>query len=74
MIDVSWMTGGKQGTGIDSAASLFSKVLVKNGYNVYGYREYFSNIKGMHSFFTVRVSDATANSLSGCMTLIPSSG
>ncbi|MBE5729384.1 2-oxoacid:acceptor oxidoreductase subunit alpha [Candidatus Parvarchaeota archaeon] len=64
MIDVSWMTGGKQGTGIDSAASLFSKVLVKNGYNVYGYREYFSNIKGMHSFFTVRVSDAAINSQS----------
>ncbi|MEM3844493.1 MAG: 2-oxoacid:acceptor oxidoreductase family protein, partial [Candidatus Parvarchaeota archaeon] len=64
MIDVSWMTGGKQGTGIDSAASLFSKTLVRNGYNVYGYREYFSNIKGMHSFFTVRISDKEINSQS----------
>lgn len=51
------MTGGKQGSGIDAALGLFSRVMMKFGYNIYGYREYFSNIKGMHSFFTVRVSE-----------------
>ncbi len=51
------MTGGKQGSGIDSALSIFSKMVMSHGYRIYGYREYFSNIKGMHSFFTVRVSD-----------------
>ncbi len=51
------MTGGKQGSGIDVALGLFSRVMMSFGYNIYGYREYFSNIKGMHSFFTVRVSD-----------------
>ncbi|MCW1292416.1 MAG: 2-oxoacid:acceptor oxidoreductase subunit alpha [Candidatus Rehaiarchaeum fermentans] len=64
MIDISWMTGGKQGSGIDSSANLFSKILIKNGYNVYGYREYFSNIKGRHSFFTIRISDKEIHSIS----------
>ena len=63
MVDLNWMTGGKQGSGIDAALSLFSRVMIKFGYNVYGYREYFSNIKGMHSFFTVRVSDKKISSI-----------
>ncbi len=57
MVELTWMTGGKQGSGIDVALGLFSRLMMKFGYNIYGYREYFSNIKGMHSFFTVRVSD-----------------
>jgi 2-oxoglutarate ferredoxin oxidoreductase subunit alpha len=57
MVEFTWMTGGKQGSGIDVALGLFSRVMMSFGYNIYGYREYFSNIKGMHSFFTVRVSD-----------------
>ncbi len=57
MVDFCWMTGGKQGSGIDSALNIFSKMMMQHGYYIYGYREYFSNIKGMHSFFTVRVSD-----------------
>jgi 2-oxoglutarate ferredoxin oxidoreductase subunit alpha len=57
MVELVWMTGGKQGSGIDVGLGLFSRVMMAFGYNIYGYREYFSNIKGMHSFFTVRVSD-----------------
>lgn len=56
-IDFQWITGGKQGSGIDTAQYIFSSAIAKYGYYVFGYREYFSNIKGMHSFFTVRVSD-----------------
>ena len=63
MFDFSWMTGGKQGSGIDSALGLFSRILMKQGYYTFGYREYFSNIKGMHSFFTVRVSDKNVRAL-----------
>jgi 2-oxoglutarate ferredoxin oxidoreductase subunit alpha len=63
MVDFSWMVGGKQGSGIDSTLGLFSRIMMKRGYYVYGYREYFSNIKGMHSFFTVRVSDKNVHSL-----------
>jgi 2-oxoglutarate ferredoxin oxidoreductase subunit alpha len=63
MTDINWMTGGKQGSGIDSALSLFSRIMVKFGYNIYGYREYFSNIEGMHSFFTVRISDKKVSAI-----------
>ena len=57
MVDFTWMTGGKQGSGIDAALEMFSKIMIKHGYKTFGYREYFSNIKGMHSFFIVRVSE-----------------
>ena len=63
MTELTWMTGGKQGSGIDVSLGLFSRVMMKYGYNIYGYREYFSNIKGMHSFFTVRVSDKEVSSI-----------
>ncbi|MEM0142978.1 MAG: 2-oxoacid:acceptor oxidoreductase subunit alpha [Candidatus Parvarchaeum sp.] len=63
MTELTWMTGGKQGSGVDVALGLFSRVMMKYGYNIYGYREYFSNIKGMHSFFTVRVSDKEVASI-----------
>lgn len=63
MTELTWMTGGKQGSGIDVSLSLFSRVMMKYGYNIYGYREYFSNIKGMHSFFTVRVSEKEVASI-----------
>ncbi len=69
MVDFGWMTGGKQGSGIDSALGLFSRILMKYGYYTYGYREYFSNIKGMHSFFTVRVSDKNIRSLGSLVDL-----
>lgn len=69
MIDFSWMTGGKQGSGIDSALGLFSRIMMKHGYYTYGYREYFSNIKGMHSFFTVRVADKNIRALSSFVDL-----
>ncbi len=61
--DMSWMTGGKQGSGIDAALGLFSRIMMKYGYDIYGYREYYSNIMGMHSFFTVRVCQSPRNSL-----------
>lgn len=62
MQDFTWMTGGKQGSGIDSALEIFSRLMIRHGYHTFGYREYFSNIKGMHSFFIVRVSDKKINS------------
>ncbi len=69
MIDFSWMTGGKQGSGIDSALGTFGKILMKKGYRIFGYREYFSNIKGMHSFFIVRISDKKINSFKSTVEL-----
>ncbi len=55
--DFSWLIGGPQGSGVDTAANIFSRVGIKLGYHVFGKREYHSNIKGQHSYFVVRISD-----------------
>ena len=56
-IDFTWMIGGPQGSGVETAANIFSQVFSKMGYQIFGKREYYSNIKGEHSYFAVRVSD-----------------
>jgi len=65
--DIMWVTGGPQGSGIDTAANLFARAVAKAGYYVYGKREYHSNIKGKHSYFETRVSREKASS---CMDAI----
>jgi len=55
--DFTWMIGGPQGSGVETAANIFSQVFSKMGYQVFGKREYYSNIKGEHSYFAVRISD-----------------
>ena len=54
---LTWVIGGAQGSGVDSAANIFSKACSNGGLHIFGKREYYSNIKGEHSYFTVRVSD-----------------
>ena len=54
--DFTWMIGGPQGSGVETAANIFSQVFSKMGYQIFGKREYYSNIKGEHSYFAVRVS------------------
>jgi 2-oxoglutarate ferredoxin oxidoreductase subunit alpha len=54
---LSWVIGGAQGSGVDSAANIFSRACAIGGLHLFGKREYYSNIKGEHSYFTVRVSD-----------------
>ncbi|MEM2944694.1 MAG: 2-oxoacid:acceptor oxidoreductase family protein, partial [Methanomassiliicoccales archaeon] len=53
----NWMAGGPQGSGVDTAANIFGKACAIGGFHVYGRREYHSNIKGMHSYFHLRVSE-----------------
>ena len=55
--ELTWMIGGPQGSGVETAANIFSQVFSKMGYHVFGKREYYSNIKGEHSYFAVRVSE-----------------
>jgi 2-oxoglutarate/2-oxoacid ferredoxin oxidoreductase subunit alpha len=54
--DLNWMVGGAQGSGVDLAAGAFARSCILAGLWVYGTREYYSNIKGLHSYFEVRVS------------------
>lgn len=51
------MAGGPQGSGVDSAANIFGKACGYGGLYVYGRREYHSNIKGLHSYFHLRISN-----------------
>ncbi|MDA4113371.1 MAG: 2-oxoacid:ferredoxin oxidoreductase subunit alpha [Thaumarchaeota archaeon] len=60
--DFSWMTGGAQGSGIDTSANIFAKAAAQGGLQVFGNREYYSNIKGEHSYFRVRLSTDTIRS------------
>lgn len=55
--DISWLIGGPQGSGVESAANIFSRACASMGYHIFGKREFYSNIKGEHSYFIVRVSD-----------------
>ena len=57
MKEINWMAGGPQGAGVDSAANIFGRACGYGGLYVYGRREYHSNIKGLHSYFHLRVSD-----------------
>ncbi len=50
------MIGGVQGSGVDTSANVFARAAATGGLYVFGKREYYSNIKGEHSYFQVRVS------------------
>ena len=56
------MIGGVQGSGVDTSAQFFAKAASAGGLQVFGKREYYSNIKGEHSYFQVRVSPGTIRS------------
>lgn len=53
--DLSWMVGGAQGSGVDLSARLFALACANGGLWVIGKREYYSNIKGKHSYYQVSV-------------------
>lgn len=61
-MDLTWVIGGPQGGGVESAANIFAGACAGCGLKVFGKREYYSNIKGEHSYFGVRVSDREIHS------------
>jgi 2-oxoglutarate ferredoxin oxidoreductase subunit alpha len=54
---VNWMAGGPQGSGVDTASNIFGKACGYGGLCVFGRREFHSNIKTMHSYFSQRISN-----------------
>ncbi len=54
--ELAWRVGGPQGSGVDTAAGIFSRACAIGGLHLYGRREYYSNIKGRHSYYDVRVA------------------
>lgn len=57
------MAGGAQGSGVDSSANIFARACCYGGLHVYGKREYSSNIKGLHSYFHIRVREKEVGSI-----------
>ena len=53
---INWMAGGAQGSGVDTAANIFGRACGYGGLWVFGRREYHSNIKGLHSYFHLRLA------------------
>ncbi len=53
---INWMAGGPQGSGVDTASTIFGRACGYGGLYVFGRREFHSNIKTMHSYFHQRVS------------------
>ena len=70
--DFTWLVGGPQGSGVESGANIFTRVCAEVGYNVFGKREFYSNIKGEHSYFAVRISDEEVASTLNGITLMAS--
>jgi len=71
-VDFTWLIGGPQGSGVESGANIFSKVCAEMGYQIFGKREFYSNIKGEHSYFTVRIADQKIHSNVNDVTLMTS--
>ena len=49
--------GGYAGQGINKISEIVSKVLVRQGYFTFNYRDYPSLIRGGHNFNVLSVSD-----------------
>lgn len=54
-VDLSLAIAGFQGGGIESAGQIAIKAFALKGYEIFGSREYHSNIIGAHSYFHLRV-------------------
>lgn len=58
MTELSFLIGGPQGKGVETASIMFIYAVGSAGYYVYGRREFWSNIAGgRHSYFVGKVSD-----------------
>lgn len=55
-VEARFLLGGPQGTGLETASQVLASAYAMIGYRVYSSREYFSNIKGRHSYINVRVN------------------
>ena len=68
--DLAWRVGGPQGSGVDTAAGIFQRACALGGLNVFGRREYYSNIMGRHSYFDVRVAHRPVHIHRDCVQLL----
>lgn len=56
-MDFNILIGGAAGQGMDTVASMLTKVLQKSGYYTFQTQDYLSRVRGGHNFFQIRFSD-----------------
>ncbi len=56
-MDYNVLIGGAAGQGMDTFASVFSKVLQKEGYQLFTLQDYMSRVRGGHNYFQIRFSE-----------------
>ncbi|MHB8963465.1 MAG: 2-oxoacid:acceptor oxidoreductase family protein, partial [Saccharofermentanales bacterium] len=56
-MDYNILIGGAAGQGMDTFASVFSKLLQRNGYYLFTLQDYMSRVRGGHNYFQIRFSD-----------------
>ncbi len=56
--ELRYIIGGPQGGGLETTSEILSWAFARSGYGVISDREYFSNIKGRHSYIHATVSGA----------------
>lgn len=61
-MEFTWMIGAEAGAGSMVTGRTLAKVFARGGYNVVGYPEYPSLIRGGHNTYQVRVSDRKIHS------------
>ncbi|MEM3796542.1 MAG: 2-oxoacid:acceptor oxidoreductase family protein [Archaeoglobaceae archaeon] len=54
-VDLSFAIGGAQGSGVETAGKIATLAFAMKGLEVFGSREYHSNIVGAHSYYHIRV-------------------
>ncbi len=57
MTKLVWLIGGEAGFGVREAGLIFAKTCVHAGFNIFGYAEYPSLIRGGHNTYQVSVDD-----------------
>lgn len=58
-----WKIGGEAGFGIVTTGSIFSKIVSRQGYNIFDFIQYPSLIRGGHNTFEVLVSDKEVSNI-----------
>lgn len=61
-MDYNILIGGAAGQGMDTLATVFSKILHRSGLCLFTLQDYMSRVRGGHNYFQIRFSDALVKS------------
>ncbi len=54
--EITWQAGGQQGEGLESLGAILASTLSHQGYDLYGFRQFSSRIKGGHTNYKIRIA------------------